>query len=301
MLESGTPRGNRKIQSLRDWIASRSIAPAAAAILGFFANPLLELRTGQILSAENMAIALFFIFGAFTIVAAIHYGHILRLNSSVAATSQDILKLLGQDAQLLPFDDAYRQLAKWADEAQDEILLLTNYFEKPHSSVSSLAKDRQASPARVEWFDAAERAIQRAVDGDSLRFFRMLQVDTKGRPSDQDISWLCEKLRAEPQQLRLSESLLDRTSSASDQVLFKVGSIKVPHTFLLIDKKYLWMNLDSWDTDEGTFNSRLVLIAKDDTGRQFRTLRELFFRICHSNDSVLLERAAWQSTKSGVA
>ncbi len=251
-------------------------------LFGLFFQPVLELIAPPLFSPQNLPSIAFIIAAIFSVISVSLWRASQKSTQLIAERLDYIAGELGQDANLVPYDAAYRQLTEWANSAQEDIRILTYYPRPPKTSeIYDFHSPRMRSSERAKWFEAANRAIERT-ETTKLRFIRVIQVSNgkmETDPTPQEIKTVIASISSDASNRDQLDQLLRLNVSAADRACLKFSRVYMTNSFVLIDGKHLFMDIDIWDPNDSEFKTPFVLMASDTTGKRFEELRRRHERI----------------------
>ena len=256
------------------------------AVLGFLINPVIENQTDDLITSENLTIILFIVFGLFTFISAILWSFAYLETSNIGYDLEKISQKIGKDAQLVPYKEAYIKLIQWMEDVEEEVVVLT--FTNPGKHwTEDKESPRRKSPERKAWFKAAERVIK----SDNISYKRILQLDLDkdtGRPdiTEEELMSGYQYLRQEELNHIQSKLLCEISNRNSEKAQLFFSRIYFQNTFVLVDKKKLFMNFHVLNPETGKIDSPFVLIAEDSSGQKFEELRRAYNNVINRSISI---------------
>lgn len=254
-------------------------------LLGFIASPALSLLLQDTITAENIILTLFILFGFFTFVTIFLSREAQQNTQLIADELQNLSFIFGQKARFVPYAEAYSKLTEWSENATEEVLILTyNNAERWSANPKS---ERMASSERKKWFNKAYEIIK---DKDIV-FQRIVQIDLAYDANSKDctIEEITEGLsnfRQDELNRKMALKLYEAEKINPDKI-FMVSRVYFQNTFVLIDQRYLFMNLDFRSVQTTQLESPYVLLVEDEAVQIFKELRNRFGAIRNRSQPIL--------------
>lgn len=243
-------------------------------IFGIFAGPVVESIAPPLFSSDNVPNVVFIITTICMIILTVYSGNLWKSTQNtsqhIASEIQKISQVLGKEARLAPYREAYRIGAEWISNAKKEIRIVTFYEFDWDNFVDNYDPDRLSSPERTVWFDALYEAIRRTQSTD-LRFVRIVQI-----PAGQSF---LKALEHDALFHRDCKLLVEIGKKHPESASLRLSDIYISNTFVLIDGTHLYLEFDIQDPDTHLFSAPFVLLATDSSGKNFKDLLRLHQRL----------------------
>ncbi|HEY6350717.1 MAG TPA: hypothetical protein VI636_15060 [Candidatus Angelobacter sp.] len=163
---------------------------------------------------------------------------------------------IGAKTRLVPYPDAYQEAEEAVSTAQDEILIVSNwtlpYRPKP-----------EMEEARKKYFAAA---LKKATST-RVKYLRVAQIP----PESSDILGAIPPLVVP----HLTQCMKKRDAGKGDIGVFCCNPT-VLVSFLLVDSKFLLLQLDERDPNTGYFQVSRALIVQDDEKKVTQVFKTIF-------------------------
>ncbi len=298
--DGGTPYGKVFASPVRDVLVA-TLSVIAGAVLGW-ALPTLkdcagcsyknELIVLIVLASVSLATGMIVIYLSYAGFEALRFTT-KHTNDRLFAFEDRVEEMVKYQAKVLTRDQAYGAMKESVDCAKKQVVLLATLFFDWNAKRRTYTTATQFSKNRESLFESLFAAIKRP-DIEYIRIFQLprerhnefeqvLDDDALYRKEVELISAIQQE---HPERARLS--LSEECTNMS---------------LVLIDHKHLFINIDIYDSEQGTFRSPYVVFIQDATEVTFLGLDSLITqitsRVYHSNQNVgkILKRMMLRSMR----
>jgi hypothetical protein len=241
-------------------------------MLGIFAEPMIEILWTQGFLAVKSAPAIIYLIVTITLGTSIIIWEDMRQNISlIASNTGRISTSVGHKLQIIPYRKGYQELQERIENARNEIRVLSNYVFDWENGKPIYDEERLLSPERRASYSVTNAKIEREAKRGQFKFVKIIQIPS-GHNLEEILSYdsvykeQCELLacigRITPELACLRKS----------EVIFR-------NSFVLIDRSFLYMEIEINDPYEEQVQAPFVLILEDPDSIALDELLRLHQRI----------------------
>lgn len=191
-----------------------------------------------------------------------------EMEKSNAAIFSLVERTIARQADLIPRDIIYREMAQAFNEADSHISVVTLLAVDWESGERTFAPALTETPFRSEFYDAIKKAIER----EDVVYERIWQV-----PREKAGEAL-EALFTDTVHKEEFDLIEGYRKTNPHLAKFMLAPILTTASFILIDGKKLFFNFDIYDEETGKLESPYMLFVKDASGSAFEPLKGLIAR-----------------------
>jgi hypothetical protein len=187
-------------------------------------------------------------------------------STRLVAVAQDLAR---HQAELVPRERIYKVMAECIRGAQSEVAIITYMMADWETGKRTFAPDGADTPHRGEFYDA----IYEAIKNPKVQYIRVWQIPA-GKID------VAKRMLAENENHRKECALIDEISkNHPEQARLVLTNQLTTASFILIDRKHLFFNVDFFEPEENVWYSPYMLFIKDATGDTFRHLQSVIVRL----------------------
>jgi len=248
-------------QNLGLWlisVASILVVAAGAAGLGF--NNMLKDTSDSALKTITQTIS------ELRLNSQQDLAKMLDLNREIQRLTEECVR---RQAELIPRDEIYRFMANCFREAKSEVTLITYLMVDPKTRERTFLPNVDNTPNRAEFYEAVYEAIKNR----AIQYVRVWMV-----PHDQ-IAEAREIIASDEYQKKECELIDQISKTRPDRARLIITDHLTTASFILIDRKHLFLNIDFYDSETKMWHSPYMLFVKDATGDSFKEFQSIIVRL----------------------
>lgn len=195
-------------------------------------------------------------------------GQVTEMEKSSKYIFSLVEKVIARQADLIPRDVVYREMAQALDAASSHVSVVTLLAVDWESGKRNFGPALTDTPYRSEFYEAIKRTISR----EGIVYERIWQV-----PRDKAALAL-DALFTDPLHKEEFDLIASLRRTNPHLAKFMLAPILTTASFVLIDGKKLFFNFDIMDEETGRLESPYMLFVKDASGVVFEPLNALVAR-----------------------
>jgi hypothetical protein len=180
-----------------------------------------------------------------------------------------IAELLKQRAQIIPRELIYPEMARVIREAKERVAVITYLMYDWKSKKRTFLPPDQKVPGLTDFYDAIYECIKR---GD-VEYLRVWQVPTDKKAEAYGI--LCEN----PLHKKEIELIQAASRHHPDKARFIIADQHTTASYILVDRKNLFFNVDFYNAEEGVWYSPYMIFIEDASENAFAGLNSIIVRL----------------------
>lgn len=183
---------------------------------------------------------------------------------------------LKRQAELIPREDIYRIMAESIRSATSEVVVITYLMVDWDTGNRNFEPDALGTAHQDEFYDA----IYKAIENPKIQYVRVWQVP------HEHMSKAKELILSNTRQKRECELIDSISKTRPDRAMMVLTDQLTTASFILIDKRCLFFNIDFYDPMQKMWHSPYMLFVKDAASESFKDLQSLIVRFTtKSNDA----------------
>ena len=167
--------------------------------------------------------------------------------------SNAIMESINEKANIVHYKDSYKRLERCIWDAQSEVILVANFTYDWESDSRNFDSERLFSNERQHMFNEIYSCIQRK----DVVFKRIYQ-----RPNEYRNVFF-EKLKDDTHYQKELDILLKTREESPHIAKLTVADLVTDMSFVIIDKKFFFLNVDIRDPSKNTYLSPFVLFVEN--------------------------------------
>jgi hypothetical protein len=193
--------------------------------------------------------------------------------TQILAANKEILQLVdesvGRQAVLILRDQVYRELAISIRNAKTEVAMISYLMVDWETSRRTFLPASVDTPFRAEFYDAVYEAIRNP----KLSYIRVWEVPHQRRDEAMQV--------IETDEFHKKECTLIKEVSKTrpDLARLVIADTLTTASFILIDRKNLFLNIDFFEPEKSLWYSPYMLFIKDASGDSFSELQSVIVRL----------------------
>lgn len=191
-----------------------------------------------------------------------------RMERSNSAIISLVEQSVARQAALIPRDYVYKEMARAFDHAQQSISVVTLLAVDWETGERNWLPAKEDTPFRGEFYNAVKRAIA----NDRVAYERIWQVPAEKR----ELAFAA--LFSDPVHREEFELIEAQRNDSPHLAKFMIASTITTASFILIDGKQLFFNIDLYNDETRQLESPYMLFIKDATGDAFKPLNGVIAR-----------------------
>ncbi len=264
---------SNKIQFSRTHIVIAIVSVIFGAILGWgiqnlflkFSSMSIWLISASSLSFITCVVVLYYV-PALSSFSIERYNEMLKLTYDTKIMLEDALN---QRAQIIPREFIYPEMARCLRDAQKEVAVVTLFmYDWDKGERTFLPKD-QILTGKEDFYEAIYECIQKP----NVEYTRIWQVPTERK------NVALETITKDPFHQKEIELIQKISRHKPDQAKLIIADQLTTASFILVDRKNLYINIDFYDKKENIWYSPYMIFIKDTTEKAFVELNSIIVRL----------------------
>jgi hypothetical protein len=169
-------------------------------------------------------------------------------------------------AEIIPRDSVYPEMAKCIRQAEEQVVVMTYYMYDWAQGKRTFLPPEQVVTGKEEFYAAINECIAKH----NVEYVRIWQVPEEHHGKVLDI------IREDPLHKEEVELIQEMSPDVARLV---IAPVHTTASFILIDRKHLFINLDFYDPDRNLWLSPYMIFIKDASGLAFTGLNSIIVRL----------------------
>ncbi|MEH1028206.1 hypothetical protein V6W11_10710 [Micromonospora profundi] len=234
-------------------------------------------------SLGNLELWLFLITATVALITCTLLMSTIRGMASVWTEKQELMLDVANDirlvvnssvphyARLIPRDSVYPEMAHAIRHAKREVAVITFFMYDWEKGIRTFVPADEGAPAPGR--DDFYRAILECISDPTVEYIRVWQVP-KARRGD-----AAKAIALDPLHKQEMEMIERISRDKPDQARFIIADEHTTASFVLVDRRSLFINIDFYEPDEGVWYSPYMLFITDANGEAFVDLKSVIVRL----------------------
>lgn len=176
---------------------------------------------------------------------------------------------LKQQVQIIPRERIYPVMARVLREAEQTVAVITYFMYDWEAARRTFLPSDQEIPG-VEGF---YQAIYECIESEEVEYLRVWQVPAEHKAEAFNI------IQENPLHKREIELIRAVSRHRPEQARFIICDQHTTASYILVDRKHLFFNIDFYDLEEGVWYSPYMILIKDATENAFVGLNSIIIRL----------------------
>jgi hypothetical protein len=195
-----------------------------------------------------------------------NYNAVMHYIEKTQAMLDECLK---QRAQIIPRESIYPEMANVIRNAKETVAVVTYFMYDWNSKKRTFLPNDQEISGLEDFYEAIYECINR----NDVEYLRVWQVPAKKKSAAYKI--LCEN----PLHKKEIELIQAISRHHPDLARFIITDQHTTASYILVDRKNLFFNVDFYNTEEGVWYSPYMIFIKDATENAFASLNSIIVRL----------------------
>lgn len=252
------------------------LTAVVSGLLGIFAGPILETYVPPLTDVRNLPVIIFVLSSLVFVVVIALWTKTQNDISNIRNDFRTVVSSLGVQTHFFSYDAGYDWLAEKYKEVNNEVLIFTNYILLPDKETEYSKKIK--SPSRIAVYKNAIRRIEHFFNNEDtdFRIVRIVKL-----PLGLSLS---EVHQRDTLFYEASKILTDFGRKRPEFASLRITDIAFRNTFVLLDGKFLYMELDTEPIGDSKVSVMgdfipYSIVVEDPTGHILQDMRSLFRRM----------------------
>lgn len=173
-------------------------------------------------------------------------------------------------ARIIPREMIYPEMAKCIREAKEEVAVVTYFMYDWSGRKRTFTPDEEKLMGRDDFYDAITECIERP----NVEYVRIWQVPTEKKAEALEVI-----MESNPNHKKEIKKIQKISKNKPDQARLVIADQHTTASFILVDKRNLFINIDFYDHKKNVWYSPYMIFIKDTTGKSFQELKSIIVRL----------------------
>lgn len=194
------------------------------------------------------------------------YTEMVRLAKETKDLLDDALKYR---AEVIPRESVYPEMASCIRRAKQQVAVITYYMYDWKKGQRIFLPPEQVVTGKEDFY----QALYDCIENPDVEYIRIWQVPTERK------SEALKVIEADPLHKREIELIRRVSLQKPDQARLVIAGEHTTASFILVDKKHLFFNVDFYDKERNVWLSPCMIVIKDATESAFVELNSIIVRL----------------------
>jgi len=263
-------------ESLRSGPWDEILLAFFSAIIGIYAEPLLEAIAPPLFAINNLpyiAFALTSIFFLVTTVATLTFWESIREQIlQIKGDTNELATTVGHRVKTLPYSQGYKELQKRIQGAKKEIVILTRYVFDWENKKPVWHPERLSSLERKTFYAELQKKLNREQENENFKFVKIVQIPDKHQ--------LVEMLESDPVYAQNCKFVIEMMKiRKAESTSLRISRMTFSNSIILIDRAFAHISFDIYDPEDRKVEAPFVMLIDDPNSQALQYLIKLYQRV----------------------
>lgn len=249
-------------------ITSATVSLILGALLGFIVSKFFDgIQIGTVI----VAIAVICCFVSSLLILCF----VSSMTGLVEKAQRVVDDALKYRAELIPREFVYKEMAKCLRSAEKEVAIITYFMYDWVNKKRTFLPPEQVFEGKEDFYEAVFECIKNP----NVEYVRVWQV-----PSEYKGEALAA-IESDPYYKKEVDHIRKISLRTPDLARFVIEDALTTASFILVDRKHLFFNVDFYDKARGLWHSPYMIFVKDATEKAFDGLKSVIVRLTSHYES----------------